>query len=213
MNSMTTVGRRRTSAATRRNVLLAIGGGGAVALAGCLGGDGGDGSPGTDSGPDAGADSGATPSGTEGTAPVDLRTFPPNRFMDSFESFPVTFESIVLTTTGDETAAVPVGVTADLASDEVSAAGRRVAGDLPVPVGDYGVLAVHFSLGHVVASDGATATVEYASPASENVIELYDEPSTVSESEIYSLQVHFGLLSDPWTLLNTNVILGPGIPD
>lgn len=199
----------------RRNVLLALGGAGTLGLAGCLGSDG-DGSPSESDPTDDDGGSTSTPPTTRstgnGTAAVTLQAFPPNHHMDSFTSFSITFESLLMTETGGEDVTVPVGETVNLVGGS-TAIGVRVAEDLPAPAGDYGVLEVHYSTDQVVTTDGRTAEAAFTSPGSENVVELHGEPSTIEESSPYVVQTHFGLTAGPWELSTPTIVLGPGIPD
>lgn len=204
-----------SSRQTRRNVLRGLGGAAALVLAGCLG-NGGDGASSDPDSTDDDGESASPPPTTErtgdGTAPVDLRLFPPNHHMDSFSSFSVAYESLVLTTTGGEEVTIPVEQSVSLTGGS-SATGVPVAENLAVPAGEYEIIEVHFSIDQAVTSDGQTAEIEFTSPKSENVVEVSDEPSTIDEASPYVLQTHFALLSDPWNLSIPTIVLGPGIPD
>jgi hypothetical protein len=107
--------------------------------------------------------------------------------MDSFSSFAITFESLVLTDTDDEEVTVPVGETVNLASGS-TATGIRVAEDLAVPAGDYGILDVHYFIDEAVTTDGQTAEIAFTSPGSENVVALHGSPTTFEESSPYVLR-------------------------
>jgi hypothetical protein len=198
---------------TRRRVLFGLAGAAALGLAGCLG-NGGDGTtpdsnPTDDDGP---SPTTTTQSAGDGTAPVDLRMFPPDHNKESFTAFSITYDSIVLTTTGGTEVTVPVDRTASLISGS-TATGVPVAKNLAVPAGEYETVDVHYSIDSAVTTDGRTAEIEFTSPGSVDVLALTDKPSTIEESDPYVLQTHFGLVSEPWSLFMSTIILGPGIPD
>ena len=198
---------------TRRNILLGLGGTAVLGLAGCLG----NGTSSSDPDPSDTDSGGSSPTPTtqqngDGTASLDLRMFPPNHNMDSFTSFSITYESLVLTTTGGEDVTIPVDRSASLKSDS-TATGVLVAENFAVPAGEYAVIELNYSIDEAITSDGQTADVEFTSPASENVAELAGEPTVLEGSRPYVFQTHFGLLSDPWKLLVPRIIMAPGIPD
>lgn len=201
--------------ATRRRFLRTLAGAGMLGFAGCLGGD--DDGTQSDASPTGGEiENTPTPTSTDltgdGTAHVDLRAYPPNHHMDSFTSFSVAFESLVLLDTGGEDVTISVGETTNLAG-ESPAFGIRVAEDLAVPAGDYEVLEVHYSIDQAVGIDGQTPEIAFTSPGSADILAIQGRPSTIEESSPYVFQAHFGLLSEPWNLLTPTILLGPGIPD
>ncbi|WP_157972543.1 hypothetical protein [Saliphagus sp. LR7] len=165
-----------------------LGAGGIAGLAGCLGNDDVSASSDSDSTDDDGNstssdseptddDENSSPSPTtqptgDRTAPVDLRMFPPNHNMDSFSSFSVEYESLILTTTGDEEVTIPVEQTVSLKSDS-TATGVPVVENLAVPVGKYEIIEVHYSLDQTVTSDGQTAEIEFTSPESVNIASVF----------------------------------------
>lgn len=198
---------------TRRNVLLGFGGTAVIGLAGCLGND--DSSSDPDPSDTNVGDSSPTPTTQQNgdeTASLDLRMFPPNHNMDSFTSFSIGYESVVLTTTGGEAVTIPVDQSVSLKRDS-TATGVSVAEDLAVPAGEYEIIEVSYSIDQAITSDGQTAEIDFTSPVSENVVELVGDPKVIERSGPYVLQTHFGLLSDPWNLVMPTIILGPGIPD
>jgi hypothetical protein len=198
---------------TRRSVLRGVGGATALGLAGCLGDDGDGASVDPDS-TDDGDDPSTSPTQStgDGTAPVDVRVFPPNHNRDAFSSLSIVYESFALTTTGGEVVTVPVDQTVGL-TDGSTATGVPVAENLAVPAGEYEIIEVHYSIEQAVTTDGQTVEIEFTSPESENVVELHDRPSTIEESSPYVLQAHFALFSEPWSLSIPTIVLGPGIPD
>lgn len=132
--------------------------------------------------------------------------------MDSFSSFSVTYESLILSTTGGDKVTIPVEQTVSLTSGSTGT-GVLVAENLAVPAGEYEIIEVHYSLDQTVTSDGQTAEIEFTSPESENIAELSDKPPTIHESNPYVLQIHFDLVSEPWNLSISTIGLGPSIPD
>lgn len=213
MELKTRRGEKKPNGQTRRNLLLGLGGTAVIGLAGCLGN--GTGSSDPDPSDTDGGGSSPTPTTQQNgddTASLDLRMFPPNHNMDSFTSFSITYESLVLTTTGGEDVTIPVDRSVSLKSDS-TAIGVSVAENFAVIPGEYAIIEVNYSIDEAITSDGQTADIEFTSPASENVVELAGEPTVLEGSRPYVVQTHFGLLSDPWKLLVPRIIMGPGIPD
>lgn len=207
------LGENGSNGQTRRNFLLGLGGTAAIGLSGCLGNDGGssDSEPSDNDGGTTSSTPTTQPKG-DGAASLDLRMFPPNHNMDSFNSFSITYESLVLTTTGGEDATIPVDQSISLKSSS-TATGVPVVEDLSVDAGEYAVVEINYSIDQAVTADGQTAEVEFASPETEHVAEVRGKPLIVEGSSPYVLQTHLGLLSDPWHLIMPTIIIGPGIPD
>lgn len=98
--------------------------------------------------------------------------------------FSITYESLVLTTTGEEDVTIPVDQSVSLKSDS-TATGVSVAENFVLPAREYAVIEVNYSVDQAITSDGQTAEIKYTPPASENVAELAGELTILEGARPY----------------------------